>query len=403
MRSAKSILAWSLAISCSWMALTGCQSAQPSVQKQQPKQYAFWPTAPDEPHIQFLRAFNSSEDVAPPQSHLDEVMYGQRQVLAIVKPYGVAVASGRIYVCDIRSRGITVLDLNQKVAKVVGVGGSIEIGKAVDIAIAPDGNRYVVDSDKKAIVVLDADDHPVDRFAVKDLNPVSVAVYQNELFVVDFTAMVVKVLDRATGRYLRTIGSVGVEDGQFTKPLCVRVDPKGIVFVDDVLTCRIHRFNRDGTFLSSFGQSGNRPGDFVRPKHFSFDKNGDLYIVDSAFNNVQVFDDKQKIAGYFGSAGNHPGAMELPAGIYVDDDPQDLAIFQQYVHPAFQAERLIVVANQFGSQRVSVYAGGRLKPGKTLADVAPTRAKVSAGTSTTSPSTQPDFMPATSAPARTSR
>ena len=336
------------------------------------------------------------------------MMYGKREVLPITKPYGVAIWQGKIYVCDVRSRGVTVLDLQQHVVKAVGIGGAIEIGKAVDIAILPDGTKYVADTDKHAIVVIDKEDHPVVRFSSKDVDPISVAVYGNELFVVDGTGLVVKVLDRATGRYLRTIGSVGTEEGQFTKPLCVRVDPSGVLFVDDVLTCHVHRFSRDGKFLSMFGQSGNRAGDLVRPKHMSFDSARNLYIVDAAFNNVQVFDDQQKVSGYFGSPGSHPGAMELPAGVYVDQSPEDLAIFQQYVHPAFQADVLVLVTNQFGPSKVCVYASGHLKPGKTLADIAPSRAAVASGSATSAPSTQPLFMPATPAtpttgPARSNR
>jgi DNA-binding beta-propeller fold protein YncE len=240
---------------------------------------------------------------------------------------------------------------------------------------------------------LDKDDHPTDRFSSKSVDPISIAVYGNELFVVDFTALVVKVLDRASGRYLRTIGSVGTEEGQFTKPLCVRVDSSGVVFVDDVLTCHVHRFSRDGKFLSMFGRTGNQAGDLVRPKHMAFDNAHNLYIVDAAFNNVQVFDNQQKVSGYFGSAGSHPGAMELPAGVFVDQSPEDVAIFQQYVHPAFQAEMLIVVTNQFGPSKVCVYAGGHLKPGKTVADITLSRAKVAPGTANTNASTQPLFMP----------
>lgn len=374
----------------------GCQSAQPTTVRPKPRQYTFWPAAPDEPRIQFLTAYSSSADLTPAQSRLDEVMYGKPQILAITKPAGVAMWQGKIYVCDVRSKGLTVLDLRSHVTKAAGIGGSIEIDRALDIAIAPDGLKYVVDGDKHAICVVDAEDHPVNRIASDNLNPISVAVYGNELYVTDATAQAIKVLDRSTGRQLRTIGEPGDGDGQFTRPLAVRVDPSGVVYVDDVIRCRVQRFSRDGKFLSTFGQNGNLPGDFVRPKHFSFDRNGYLYIVDAAFNNVQVFDTQQKVTDYFGSAGGHLGSMDLPAGVFVDESPEDLALFQEYVHPAFKAERLILVTNQLGNQRVSIYAGGGLKPGKTVADITVSRAKISLGTMgpTTNPTTQPDFVPA---------
>lgn len=397
MKQSRLLIVHALVLFAVVLATIGCQSNQPKV-VEKPREYSFWPPAPDNPHVQFLLAFNSSEDVAPPQQHMDEVMYGRRQVLAIVKPYGVAMWQGKIYVCDIRSKGLTVLDLREHVAKAVGIGGTVEIIKAVDVAVAPDGVKYVVDGTQHAIVVVDQQDHPIERFAFKDFDPISVAVYGSELFTVDYKAARVKVLDRATGRFLRSFGETGDGEGQFTGPIAVRVDPSGVVFVCDTMLSRVECFTREGKFLSAFGRAGNLAGDMVRPKHFSFDKNGWMYLVDAAFNNVQVFDSKQKVVGYFGSVGSHPGSMELPAGIFVDDNPEDLALFRSYVHPAFQAQRLILVTNQFGPQRVSAYAMGELKPGKTPADIAPSRAKVSTGTlePTTAPTTQSVlFMPAT--------
>jgi hypothetical protein len=82
--------------------------------------------------------------------------------------------------------------------------------------------------------------------------------------------------------------------------------------------------------------------------------------------------------------------MDLPAGIDVHES--DLDLFQQYVHPAFEVERLILVANQFGGSKISVYAMGHLKAGKTVADIAPTRANIIEGLI---PATQPSNTNAT--------
>lgn len=375
----------------------GCQSVPKQVER--PREYSFWPPAPNEPRIQFLTSFNSSADVAPPQSRMNEMLYGRERILPLTKPYGVAMWEGKIYVCDVRSRGITVFDLKEHLAKAVGVGGSMEILRPVDIAVAPDGYKYIVDAGKRAVFVMDPQDHLVQQIIDKDFNPVGVAVYGDELFVSDYSEQTIKVFNRKTGVPLRKIGEAGPDDGQFNRPLAVRVDNNGVLYVADVIKCRVQRFNRDGTFIDAFSRPGNLPGDLARPKHFSFDKNNYLYIADGAFANVQVFDEKQKVVGYFGSLGSYPGAMDLPVGVYVDEDPADLAVLQQYVHPAFEAERLILVTNQLGNDRLSVYAGGHLKPGKTTADIAASRTKMAApsGVPATTPATRPDFM---SEPAR---
>src|SRR5438309_2098103 len=92
----------------------GCTSEPaPAVQNNTPKSYAFWPEAPDEPRIQFLRSFRSSNDVTPGASKFDQLLYGSdRSVVGIQKPYGVRMWNGRIYVCEIRGdQGMLVLDL----------------------------------------------------------------------------------------------------------------------------------------------------------------------------------------------------------------------------------------------------------------------------------------------------
>ena len=369
----------------------GCTHQAPATVK---RTYSFWPAAPDEPRVQFLVAYNSSADIQPPQSKFDEMLYGAANIKPFSKPYGVAMWQGSIYLCDVRSAGVTVLDLRKHQTRMVGLGGTTPITKAQDIAISPDGYKFVVDGGHQGIAVLDPDDKLVTTLAPKGLNPVSVAVYQNELFVADFAGKTIKVMDRATGRVLRTIGEpageAGVGDGQFWWPLTVRVDPEGNVVVSDLFTCRIQKFSRDGKFLFRFAEQGKRAGDLNKPKHFSFDKNGYMYIADSAFNNVQVFDREGKVVDFFGTRGTHPGAMDIPAGVYVDERATDLEAFGQYIHPAFQAERLVIVTNQFGNSRVAVYAQGRLKPGKTQADVIAARAPVA---SATQPTTGPDLVP----------
>jgi hypothetical protein len=86
------------------------------------------------------------------------------------------------------------------------------------------------------------------------------------------------------------------------------------------------------------------------------------------FQNVQMFNDGGELLMFFGSAGRHAGSMSLPAGITVSDSV--VSLFEQYLHPAFRAERIVLVTNQFGLHKVAVYALGRLKEGRTIDDIA---------------------------------
>ena len=359
--------------------VTGCASQRQPASTER-KSYAFWPEAPDAPHIQFLTAFNSSRDVSQnKKGGLDDLVYGSEpeNAHAINKPYGVRMWNGRIYVCDVRSSGVLVLDLRKKQARVMGASGQGAIEKATDIAIAPEGTKYVIDPTKSSIVVFNADERYVTTFRLLNSSPVGLAVWQNLLYVVDFKGAHVKVLDRSTGQILRTFGERGGDPGQFIGPVAVTVDKEGNAFVSDPIRARVQKFSPDGKLLFAFGQAGNRPGDFMRPKQMGVGSDGRIHIVDAMFSNVQVFDSEGRIEGYYGAEGTHLGSLDLPAGLDIHEG--DLDLFAQYLHPAFEAERLILVTSNFGNAKISVYAMGHLKAGKTVADLAPARATVNTG------------------------
>ncbi|MHB1155658.1 MAG: 6-bladed beta-propeller [Phycisphaerales bacterium] len=340
------------------------------------KRYAFWPAYPDEPHIQYLTSFDKASDVTPAKSQMDQLIYGKEQQtdLPISKPYGIDMADGKIYVCDLRNDCVTILDLRHKQTLVMGATGAERLHNPCDIAITPDRYKYVADLGRGAVAVFDPQDRFVTSFVIKDLKPTSLAVRNNELYVCDFNGQNVLVLDRRDGRLLRKIGGPGPNPGQFVRPLGVDVDQQGNVYVVDVMQCRLSKFDPSGNLVSTIGTISNNVGGLVRPKHIAADRDGILFVVDASFQNVQLFNDVGQVYTFFGGPGNHPGAMYLPAGIAIHDGDFDL--FQQYIHPAFEVERLILVTNQFGSHKVAVYAYGHLKPGKTVADIASSKGVV---------------------------
>ena len=104
---------------------------------------------------------------------------------------------------------------------------------------------------------------------------------------------------------------------------------------------------------------------------------GIVYVVDAAFQNVQMFNEDKALLMSFGAAGNFPGAMNLPAGVAVSDE--ELGLVSGSVHPAFKPTRYVVVTNQFGLDKVSLYVMGQLREGYTVADLAPAAMAVPTG------------------------
>ena len=370
-----------LAVSSVLATLVGGCSAPPSAPASANRSYAFWPQPPIEPRIQFVRAFAFSTDVSPQeQSKFDEMVFGSEaeRAVQINKPYGIAMRDGKIYVCDIRNLCVTILDLPKRQTRLVGVSGLNRFQNPVDLAVADDGMLYVADK-LRGIMVFDQAERYVNVFGHEKFQPIGVAVHGDRLYVCNMAAQNIEIMDRRTGTTLGTIGTVGDSDGQFRLPLGIEVDRDGNLHVVDVMRCRLQKFTPDGKLLAAVGEATDSAGNFVRPKHVAVDSDGLVYVVDAAFQNVQVFDADYKLLTSFGSAGSHPGSMSLPAGICVLES--DLNTFADEIHPYFEPKRLILVSNQFGVNKVSVYAMGSLRAGRTPQDLAATIATVPAGES----------------------
>lgn len=388
------------------MFLVAC--TQPVAPPSPTREFMFWPPAPDEPHIQFLTSISSTADITQRQDHISSFLYGEdsTQDLPFERPYGIRMYEGKLFVCDATAATVAILDFRKKEVRLLGQTGQVHLFKPIDIAVAPDGVKYVADTGHGAVLVYDATDHYAGRISVKDLRPVSVAVKDNALYVADLGNSMVRVFDRFNGKELREIGSKGGGNGQFGGAMGMALDAQGNMYVDDVITCRLQKLSPDGKFIWGIGGLGDHPGQFVRPKLVTVDSQGNLYVVDFAFQNVQIFDPDGHLLTYFGGAGEFPGAMDGPTGVCVSD--ADLDIFAPWVHPAFQAERLVFVTNNIGPHKINVYALGRLKPGKTVADISngrvqglfgfnqnPTTADSLPLDAATQPGTQPATRPST--------
>jgi len=328
--------------------------------------YAFWPAFPDEPRIQFLRSFGTSDDVSPSQaSTFERMVFGKdvEKTAMINKPYGVAMKDGKIYVCDIRGKSLVILDLRKKQTRLVGVSGANHLVNPVAVAVADDGAIYVADNERGAVIVYDANERYAASYGFPKFKPVSLALHGDRLYACDLAGQKIEVFDRKTGQRTGSIGSVGDGQGQFRVPLGIAADSSGNIYVSDMMACRVQKFSPDGAFLASMGSLGDHAGSFARPKHMTVDPDGIQYVVDAAFQNVQMFDSEQRVLMAFGAAGPFPGAMDLPAGVAINEDSLDL--FQGLVHPGFEARRLVIVSNQFGPSKISVYALGETKKGWT--------------------------------------
>jgi hypothetical protein len=120
----------------------------------------------------------------------------------------------------------------------------------------------------------------------------------------------------------------------------------------------VQRFTAEGKPVRTYGSVGSTVGSFARPKGIAMDKTGRLLIGDAAFQNVQIFDNSGKLLMYFGQTEGRADGLNLPAGVSIDYD--NIASFRRFADPKFSIDYLILVASQFGPNKVDIFAFGKM-------------------------------------------
>jgi NHL repeat len=139
----------------------------------------------------------------------------------------------------------------------------------IRLAVGPNGDVYLVDSDDHVTMVSPAGE-PLDRWGGTGTGPgkfrfaesgvdtqAYIAVGPNgDVYVTDSGNARIQVFS-PTGEFLRQIGSYGVSDGQFLAPTWVAVDPAGDVYVADDQLQTLSKFSPGGRLVWSRGGPGS--------------------------------------------------------------------------------------------------------------------------------------------------
>jgi sugar lactone lactonase YvrE len=320
----------------------------------EPAEYVFYPAAPEKPRIQYLATYNSEWDVTGPMDRLEMFILGERVAGRIIKPYGVAIHDEKIFVCDTIAGAVFVLDLVERGIESLGDKAPGRLKKPINIAVDADGTRYVADRALKRIMVYDDQNRYLTAFGGPEVwAPTDVLIAGDELYVSDLDHGQIVVVDKNSGEELERLGREGYEEAQFMFPTNLARDRDGNLYVADTANYRIQKVDRRGRPLQQIGEAGDAPGNFARPKGVAVDDEGRIYAVDAAFMNIQVFDAEGRLLMAFSAAGTEPGDMYLPAKVEIDYD--HIGLFADRVAPGYELEYLILVTNQYGPNKISVY------------------------------------------------
>jgi sugar lactone lactonase YvrE len=320
----------------------------------------FYPIAPNPPRIQFLTTIASERDLVreDKDSFAQFIVGEEKKEQPLVQPYGIAMHEGRLYVADTGAGGIAIFDLARQRYSFFAGSGSGRLKRPINIRIDADGTRYVTDTGRDQVLVYDRDGGFLQAFGSQgQFRPVDVAIAGERLYVTDIEHHMVQVLDKHTGKLLFKFGKAGSGKGELFHPTNIALGPDGDVYVVETSNYRVQRFTSEGQPVRMYGEVGTTPGDFARPKGIAIDRLGNLLVGDTAFQNVQMFDPEGKLLMYFGEPEGGLEGINLPAGVTIDYE--NVAVFNRFADPKFHVEYLVLVASQYGPNKVDVFGFGK--------------------------------------------
>ena len=317
-----------------------------------------FPSPPDTARIQFLTHISSSDNISGKQSKFNKFIFGEEEPKLIIKPSGVFMRFGKIYVCDIGYKGLEIIDLEKKQFSYFKPGGVGVLKLPLGCYVDEQGKLYVADGKRRQIVIFDKDGKYLDSFGeTGDYKPTGVFVSDNKIWVANVKNHAVHVYDRKDNKLLFKFPNAEFgEKGYLNQPTTLWVT-NDKVYVSDFGDFKIKIYDKKGNYLESVGSYGKLPGQFTRPKGVAVDRDDNLFVVDAAFENVQIFDKKNRLLMHFGGSYKGPGFMSLPIGIAINYE--DSKYFEKYVDSDYELKYIILVTNQYSPEKLNVY--GRIE------------------------------------------
>jgi hypothetical protein len=148
-------------------------------------------------------------------------------------------------------------------------------------------------------------------------------------------------------------------DHKLFQPINIALDFQGRLYVSDFGAYRVQVYEPDGKYIRTIGKYGDNYGEFARNKGVAVDRENRVYVVDAAGELVQLFDETGRLLMWFGEPSSSRVGLELPSKVLLDYDNTDF--YKRFVAPDFQVEHLVIVLNQYGPRRVSIFGFGHKK------------------------------------------
>jgi DNA-binding beta-propeller fold protein YncE len=316
--------------------LAGCAASSPSPlhfdsARAADAKPAVWPSPPETPRYAWAGELVGEVNFKPTEEQgglkgllhwLAGMILGESQPVQVQRPQSGAVdVDGRIYVTDAANSAVFVFDTVAGELLVWDKAeGLVNFVSPVGVAVGPDGELLVADSQLGIVARLDASGHArrgIGRGVLKRPTGLAYDPVGKRIFVSDTGTHDIKVFD-SQGRLMKTIGRRGEGEGEFNFPTHLAF-ARGELYVTDTMNSRIQVLSEDGAVTRlRFGSRGLNVGDLVRPKGVAVDAEGNIYVIESYYDHLLVFNRRGELLLGIGGGGKDIGKFDLPAGVWVD-------------------------------------------------------------------------------------
>ena len=313
-----------------------------------------YPPPPDTAHMQYLTSISGS-DFMGKRTKFATFVLGTEQVSQMVKPYGISMRNGKLYICDPGIAGVEILDFENNTYKNFTPGSTGQMKSPLNCYVAKNDYLYVADPGRHELVIYDSLGKYIHKVTdTGEFKPTDVMVFDNEIWVTNPDNHRINVYDRNSLQLIRYFANqYGVgDDGFLYSPYNLYITDD-VIYITDFGDFKVKQYDRNGKFITAVGSYGTGTGQFVRPKGIAVDKESNLFVVDAGFENVQMFNKKNQLLMFFGGPYKGPGDMWLPAKVIVDYD--NINYFKKYVDPKYDLSYIVIVSNQYGPDKINVY------------------------------------------------
>lgn len=184
----------------------------------------------------------------------------------------------------------------------------------------PDGALYLSEAQVHRIIRIDPNGE-TKVIAANLERPMHFALRDGRLYVPEFVADRIAVLDADNGERLTTLGDSAIFDG----PAGVAISRAGRIYVADFYGHRIVVLSETGAFIRAIGKEGYDAGELYYPTDLAFGLDGHLFVADAYNHRIQVFTIEGEHVRAWGKQGVGRGEFQIIEGLDISVEGRVLA------------------------------------------------------------------------------